>query len=169
MIYAVLCYHSEDVVCSWSKEEDAAVMAKLGVVQERLTKAGKLGPVARLMPTTAATTPRKDRDPPLVTTRLAALKSTASMMATNPNRARLRACRSSQSRCLRIASPELSGRIGNDKMARQVRAIFLKGSHKHECKDRFIAGPKIWPPNGSGTFLKINERRTNAAILAINL
>ena len=66
MIYALLCYHSEDVVCSWSKEEDAAVMAKLGVVQERLTKAGKLGPVARLMPTTAATTLRKDREPPLV-------------------------------------------------------------------------------------------------------
>ena len=66
MIYAILCYHSEDVVCSWSKEEDAAVMAKLGVVQERLTKAGKLGPVARLMPTTAATTLRKDREPPLV-------------------------------------------------------------------------------------------------------
>jgi hypothetical protein len=66
MKYAVLCYHSEDVVCSWSKEEDAAVMAKLGAVQERLTKAGKLGPVARLMPTTAATTLRKDREPPLV-------------------------------------------------------------------------------------------------------
>jgi hypothetical protein len=66
MLYALLCYHSEDVVYSWSKEEDAAVMAKLGVVQERLTKAGKLGPVARLMPTTAATTLRKDREPPLV-------------------------------------------------------------------------------------------------------
>jgi hypothetical protein len=66
MYYALLCYHSEDVVCAWSKEEDAAVMAKLGVVQERLTKAGKLGPVARLMPTTAATTLRKDREPPLV-------------------------------------------------------------------------------------------------------
>ena len=66
MLYALLCYHSEDVVCAWSKEEDAAVMAKLGVVQERLTKAGKLGPVARLMPTTAATTLRKDREPPLV-------------------------------------------------------------------------------------------------------
>jgi hypothetical protein len=66
MIYALLCYHSEDVVCAWSKEEDAAVMAKLGVVQERLTKAGKLGPVARLMPTTAATTLRKDNEPPLV-------------------------------------------------------------------------------------------------------
>jgi hypothetical protein len=63
MIYAVLCYHSEDVVCAWSKEQDAAVMAKLGVVQDKLARAGKLGPVARLMPTTAATTLRKDREP----------------------------------------------------------------------------------------------------------
>jgi hypothetical protein len=66
MLYAILCYHSEDVVCAWSKEEDDAVMAKLDVVQEKLTRQGRLGPVARLMPTTAATTLRKDRDPPLV-------------------------------------------------------------------------------------------------------
>ena len=66
MMYALLCYHSEDVVCSWSKQEDAAVMAKLAVVQEKLARAGKLGPVVRLMPTTAATTLRKDREPPLV-------------------------------------------------------------------------------------------------------
>jgi hypothetical protein len=31
-----------------------------------LAKAGRLGPVARLLPTTAATTLRKDQDPPLV-------------------------------------------------------------------------------------------------------
>jgi hypothetical protein len=66
MLYAILCYHSEDVVCSWSKEEDAAVMARLAVVNERLAAEGRLGPVARLMPTTAATTLRKDQDPPLV-------------------------------------------------------------------------------------------------------
>jgi hypothetical protein len=66
MQYAILCYHSEDVVCSWTKEEDDAVMAKLKVVHDRVAKAGKLGPVARLMPTTAATTLRKDQDPPLV-------------------------------------------------------------------------------------------------------
>jgi hypothetical protein len=66
MLYAILCYHSEDVVCSWSKEEDDAVMAKLAVVHDRLAKQGKLGPTARLLPTTAATTLRKDRDPPLV-------------------------------------------------------------------------------------------------------
>lgn len=66
MQYAILCYHSEDVVCAWSKEEDAAVMARLKAVHEPLAAAGKLGPVARLMPTTAATTLRKDQDPPLV-------------------------------------------------------------------------------------------------------
>jgi len=66
MLYALLCYHSEDVVCAWTKEEDDAVMARLAVVHERLAGAGKLGPVARLMPTTAATTLRKDHEPPLV-------------------------------------------------------------------------------------------------------
>ncbi|MGH6816689.1 MAG: YciI family protein [Hyphomicrobiaceae bacterium] len=66
MLYAILCYHDENVVGSWSKEEDEAVMAKLAVVQEKLAKKGKLGPVVRLLPTTAATTLRKDREPPLV-------------------------------------------------------------------------------------------------------
>ncbi|MFY8207811.1 MAG: YciI family protein [Caulobacter sp.] len=66
MLYAILCYNHEDVVCAWSKEEDAAVMEKLGAVQQRLAEEGRLGPVARLMPTTAATTLRKDREPPLV-------------------------------------------------------------------------------------------------------
>ena len=65
MLYAILCYHDEDLVGSWSKEHDAFVMKKLGVVHEALAKQGKLGPVARLLPTTAATTLRKD-DPPLV-------------------------------------------------------------------------------------------------------
>ena len=40
-------------------------MKKLAVVQEGLTKQGRLGPVARLLPTTSATTLRKD-DPPVV-------------------------------------------------------------------------------------------------------
>ncbi len=66
MLYAILCYNQEDVVWSWSKDEEDAVMEKLGAVQERLAREGRLGPVARLMPTTAATTLRKDRDPPLV-------------------------------------------------------------------------------------------------------
>ena len=66
MRYAILCYHDEKVTCGWSQAEDAAVMAKLAVVQERLVREGKLGPVARLLPTTAATTLRKDREPAVV-------------------------------------------------------------------------------------------------------
>ena len=65
MLYAILCYHDEDFVGSWTKEQDEAVMKKLMVVQDKLAKQGRLGPVARLLPTTAATTLRKD-DPPLV-------------------------------------------------------------------------------------------------------
>ncbi len=66
MLYALLCYNDEKVVYSWTKAQDDAVMARLGTVHERLAKAGKLGPAVRLMPTTAATTVRKNEDPPLV-------------------------------------------------------------------------------------------------------
>jgi hypothetical protein len=65
MLYAILCYHDEDTVGSWTAEQDAAVMAKLSAVQGKLSKLGRLGPVARLLPTTSATTLRKE-DPPLV-------------------------------------------------------------------------------------------------------
>jgi hypothetical protein len=65
MLYAILCYHDEDFVGSWTRDQDAAVMEKLAVVHGKLKKDGRLGPVARLLPTTAATTLRKD-DPPLV-------------------------------------------------------------------------------------------------------
>ena len=65
MLYAILCYHDEDFVGSWSKDQDETVMKKLAVVQEGLAKQGRLGPVARLLPTTAAATLRKE-DPPLV-------------------------------------------------------------------------------------------------------
>ncbi|MEZ5844055.1 MAG: YciI family protein [Hyphomicrobiaceae bacterium] len=66
MQYAILCYHDEKVVTCWSREEDDAVMGRLHTVHERIAREGRLGPVVRLMPTTAATTLRKDRDPPLV-------------------------------------------------------------------------------------------------------
>lgn len=62
MLYAVLCYNDEDVVTSWTKEEDDAVMAKLNVVHDRLHAEGRLGPALRLLPTTAATTLRKSQD-----------------------------------------------------------------------------------------------------------
>src|SRR4029077_2185970 len=66
MQYAILCYHDEKVTCAWRKEHEAAVMEKLGAVCEKLERQGKLGPVARLLPPPAATTLRKDREPPLV-------------------------------------------------------------------------------------------------------
>lgn len=66
MLYAILCYHDENVVGSWTKEEDDAVLGRLAVVQQKLAAEGRLGPVVRLLPTTAATTLRKDREPALV-------------------------------------------------------------------------------------------------------
>lgn len=63
MLYAVLCYASEEAVGAWSREEDDAVMARLDVVQRKLADQGRLGPVARLLPTTAATTVRKGAEP----------------------------------------------------------------------------------------------------------
>jgi hypothetical protein len=62
MLYAILCYDSEDVVGRWTREEDDAAIAKLDVVQEKLAQEGKLGPVARLMPTRTARTLRKGRE-----------------------------------------------------------------------------------------------------------
>ena len=65
MLYALLCYNVEDVVFSWSQEEDDAVMDRLSKVHSKLHEAGKLGPSLRLMETTTATTLRKS-DPPVV-------------------------------------------------------------------------------------------------------
>ena len=61
MQYAILCYNDEDVVWSWSKQEDQAMMDRLMVVHERLVKEGKMGTSLRLLPTTAATTLRKGK------------------------------------------------------------------------------------------------------------
>ena len=67
MLYTVLCYNSEQDVFSWTREQDDAVMERLAVVQERMARRGKLGPVARLHPTGTARTLRKDRHPFVVT------------------------------------------------------------------------------------------------------
>ncbi len=59
MLYAILCYDREDVIAGWTQGQEDETMARLGAVQEKLARQGKLGPVARLLPTTAATTLRK--------------------------------------------------------------------------------------------------------------
>jgi hypothetical protein len=58
MLYAILAYHEEAHVESWSPSEDAALMAELNAVHARLTGAGVLGPAARLGQTGRAKTLR---------------------------------------------------------------------------------------------------------------
>jgi len=58
MIYAILAYHDEKVVTSWSADEDGALMTDLLDVHRRLVDQGRLGPAARLAPTDQAVTIR---------------------------------------------------------------------------------------------------------------
>ncbi|HEY3785847.1 MAG TPA: YciI family protein [Steroidobacteraceae bacterium] len=66
MQYTILCYHSEKVVGAWTPEQDAATMQRLTAVQDKLRQQHRLGPVVRLLPTSAAITLKKDREPPVV-------------------------------------------------------------------------------------------------------
>lgn len=66
MLYAILCYHDEDVVNAWSKEEDDAVLAKRRRVTKEMTDQGRMGPAIRLVPTTGATTLRSSGNEQLV-------------------------------------------------------------------------------------------------------
>ncbi|MFS8112748.1 YciI family protein [Rhizobium jaguaris] len=58
MYYAILAYHEESVVESWTKEEDAALMTELLQINDRLVQEKSLGPAARLGPTQHAVTLR---------------------------------------------------------------------------------------------------------------
>jgi len=58
MIYAILAYHVEADVMSWTPEQDAALMTDLMQVRERLMREGRLGPSARLGETRKACTLR---------------------------------------------------------------------------------------------------------------
>jgi hypothetical protein len=66
MLYAILCYNSEAEVGSWTHEREQAVLSRRALAQQKLIAKGKLGPVARLMPTTTATTVRMGREPLVV-------------------------------------------------------------------------------------------------------
>jgi hypothetical protein len=58
MYFAILAYHAEGVVESWTAEEDAALMTDLLAVNDRLVREKHLGPAARLGPTSRAKTLR---------------------------------------------------------------------------------------------------------------
>ena len=66
MLYAILCYNFEDAVGAWSPAEDAEVMARLRAVEDNLVAVDRLGAVGRLLPTTAAVTLRKGREPVVI-------------------------------------------------------------------------------------------------------
>jgi hypothetical protein len=58
MLYAILAYHDEAEVLSWTPEADAGLMTELRRVHDRLKQAGQLGPSARLKETKKARTLR---------------------------------------------------------------------------------------------------------------
>jgi hypothetical protein len=58
MMYAILAYHEENVVASWSAQEDAALMGELEKAHERVNRRSRLGPAARLDLTGRAVTLR---------------------------------------------------------------------------------------------------------------
>lgn len=58
MLYAILAYHVESELLSWTPEQDAAVVAKVIEVQTPLRASGNLGPAARLDDTRKARTVR---------------------------------------------------------------------------------------------------------------
>lgn len=58
MLYAILAYHEEANVLSWTAEEDATLMTDLHRVHDKLNRDGRLGPAARLAATGKARTLR---------------------------------------------------------------------------------------------------------------
>ena len=62
MYFAILAYHAECIVQSWSEEEDAALMSDLLRINDRLVEEKSLGPAARLGPTEKAVTLRGPGD-----------------------------------------------------------------------------------------------------------
>ena len=60
MLYSILIYDSEAVVDALTEEEKTARIHQHQVLQKSLKEQGKLGPVARLTPTTTAVTLRPE-------------------------------------------------------------------------------------------------------------
>lgn len=67
MLYSILIYDNEALVDRHTAEETHQHLAQHRALQDDLRRAGTLGPVARLMPSTSAVTVRKGKGKPLVT------------------------------------------------------------------------------------------------------
>ena len=58
MLYAILAYHDQALVMSWTSEQVTGLMERLTKARERLNRDGRLGPAARLGYTGTARTLR---------------------------------------------------------------------------------------------------------------
>jgi hypothetical protein len=58
MLYAILAYHDEPLVMSWTSEQVTGLMERLTKARETLNRDGRLGPAARLGYTGSARTLR---------------------------------------------------------------------------------------------------------------
>ncbi|MGE0283629.1 MAG: YciI family protein [Rhizobiaceae bacterium] len=63
MLYALLCYGSEDEVAARSREQEQAVLSRCADAADRMENFGARGPALRLMPTTTAITLRPGAEP----------------------------------------------------------------------------------------------------------
>lgn len=63
MLYAMLCYGSEAVTNSWTKQQEGESMAAIETAEKAFPASTTLGPALRLFPTTTATTLRAGAEP----------------------------------------------------------------------------------------------------------
>jgi hypothetical protein len=63
MLYALLCYGSEDEVATWTREHENTVRSRCADAADRMEHFGLRGPALRLMPTTTAITLRPGAEP----------------------------------------------------------------------------------------------------------
>ena len=66
MLYAILAYHEEQAVSALSPDEDAALMAGLMRVHDKIDRQNRLGPAARLDGTGTAVTLRGPGEPMVI-------------------------------------------------------------------------------------------------------
>jgi hypothetical protein len=63
MLYALLCYGSEDEIAAWTREQQQAVFTRCQDAAAEMEGFGRRGPAFRLMPTTTAITLRPGAKP----------------------------------------------------------------------------------------------------------
>lgn len=66
MLYALLCYGSEDEVASWTHEQEQTVLNRCATAADQMESFGARGPAFRLMPTTTAITLRPGVQPTIL-------------------------------------------------------------------------------------------------------